>query len=160
MAQLECGNCGHKQQAPETGVGAKAKCPNCGTVGRITTEMAEDKTVATRKSWRTLLGLARKLPRPSWASALPVVAILLLGCSVALQSLILLRLPVRSNAPVPVSITDVSTLDNLPVSIEDVGAFVRLPVSIDEISTSDELEIKLSNHYILRGDPIPVEIIR
>jgi hypothetical protein len=167
MAQFKCGKCGHQQRAADSKIGRVAKCPVCHVEGTVTSgdrESAQPPNTPSAPA-EPQSGVA---PARNWTQTLLLMTVGLLACSVLLQALILQRIPVTTNQPVPVSIARISTLDELPVSIgsepvsvsiSDISTTTSLPVTIDGISTTDELKVNLYNHYILGGDPIPVEIV-
>jgi hypothetical protein len=100
---------------------------------------------------------------------------LLLTASVCLQGLILWRVwepesdervrtvRIQPEESIPVDVTLEVTVENasyepIPISLERNGLISPLSVSLDGIGTTEELNVNLQNHYILSGDPIPVEI--
>jgi hypothetical protein len=191
MAQFTCNTCGHTQLAQDGFVGRQVKCPKCQAVGSITADVAAAGAPVTplqRRSWRraTWGDIARLISRINVRRLIPtfpMIATFLLACSVVLQVLILLRLPNRGSRPIPVSIRDITTTDDVPVSIRDITTVdqlpvsirdvttldelpvsintvraLRIPVSVEDISTTDELRVNLYNHYIIGADPIPVRM--
>jgi hypothetical protein len=54
-----------------------------------------------------------------------------------------------------VAIDSVSPSVALPVAIE---SSIALPIEVEGVSTFDELNVNLRNHFIVGGDPIPVQI--
>lgn len=164
MARFHCPKCGHSQQASESKLGLSVACPKCGQPGNVSTE--EPAVVAAHTN-RSATRLQSATP------ALLLAGVLLLGCSVVLQTLQLLE-SMRERAakgPMEVVVSEPIELDTgyngLSVSVEsfspsitvpvDVERSVTLPIEIQAVSTSDELPVNLRNHYIIGSDPIPVE---
>jgi hypothetical protein len=185
MGQFTCSKCGHTQAAEDTLIGRKVKCPACHEPGVVTASTVAavpttQAAVASVDDADPIVRRYRWLPRiPQLNRTLPAVAILLLTASVCLQGLILWRVwepesdervrtvRIQPEESIPVDVTrsceievtvENASYEPIPISLERNGLISPLSVSLDGIGTTEELNVNLQNHYILSGDPIPVEI--
>src|SRR5688572_16034985 len=66
-----------------------------------------------------------------------------------------LSVDVERSCDVDVNLRDANLITPLRVELAGSSLILPLPVSIDNVTTSDELEVNLYNHMITGGDPIP-----
>jgi len=157
--QTECPHCGKRVKASNKLAGKTETCPGCGE--QIKIPDIPIPVVYTRSSWidRAIL--------------LAILLVLLVGFPAHIPWIRREPMPVvvSNRRPIDVEVQN-SSLDvevqnsSLDVEIASFGYNVgTLDVEVQNSSLdvevqNDELKVNLYNHYIISGDPIPVEIVR
>ena len=152
--QTECPHCGKRVKASNKLAGKTETCPGCGE--QIKIPGVPIPVVYTRSSWidRAIL--------------LAILLVLLVGFPAHIPWVKREPMPVvvSNRRPIDVEVQNYSLAvdvqnSSLDVEVQNYSLDVEVQnYSLDVEVQNDELKVNLYNHYILGGDPIPVEIVR
>ena len=109
--------------------------------------------------WKMLYGVKKSV-------VLLVSVVTLLATSVVLQGVIVWQLSVGSQfppgvAPIPVEIVNERDIGVKVNNRRDIGVEVNNTSDIGvEVNNTSDIDVNVRDHYITKGDPIPVRIVR